>query len=48
MYERDYGEKGVSYVNTKDKRIRTSFGSSKFKENTKKLMEAYLNGIPKL
>ena len=48
MYERYYGEKGASYVNTKDKRIRTSFSSSEFKENTKKLMEAYENGISKL
>ena len=43
MYERYYGEKGASYVNTKDKRIRTAFSSSEFKENTKKLMEAYEN-----
>ena len=48
MYERYYGEKGASYVNTKDKRIRTAFSSSEFKENTKKLMEAYENGISKL
>ena len=47
-FERYYSENGATYVNIQKQEIRTSYSASEYKGRTKKLMEAYLNGIPKL
>nr|DAG61733.1 MAG TPA: minor capsid protein [Caudoviricetes sp.] len=48
LFERYYSENGAAYVNVEKQEIRTSYSRKQYGNRTKKLMEAYKNGISKL